>query len=60
MVLAYLIHEINESMHKQGWQVALLDLALDINWLMEKCIDITQTQTCSLSWLWTESVQFSS
>ena len=31
MVLAYLIHEINEFMHKQGGHVALLDQALDIN-----------------------------
>ena len=30
MVLAYLIHEINESMYK-GEHVALLDQALDIN-----------------------------
>ena len=31
MVLAYLIHEINESMLKQGGHIALLDQALDIN-----------------------------
>ena len=31
MVLAYLIYEINESMHKQGRHVALFDEALDIN-----------------------------
>ena len=31
MVLAYLIQEINEFMHKQGGHVALLDQALDIN-----------------------------
>ena len=30
-VLAYLIHEINESMYKQGVHVALVDQALDIN-----------------------------
>ena len=33
MVLAYLIHERNESMPKQGRHVTLLDEALDINWL---------------------------
>ena len=33
MVLVYIIHEINESMHKQGGHVALLDQALDINQL---------------------------
>ena len=31
MVLTYLIHELNESMHKQGGHVALLDQALDID-----------------------------
>ena len=31
VVLAYLIHEINESMHKQGGNAAFLDQALDIN-----------------------------
>ena len=31
MVLGYPTHEINESMHKQGGDVALLDQALDIN-----------------------------
>ena len=31
MVLADLIHEINESMYKQAGHVALLDQALDIN-----------------------------
>ena len=30
-VLAYLIHEINESIQKQGGHAALLDQALDIN-----------------------------
>ena len=33
MVLAYLVHEINQSMQKQGGHVALLDQALDINYL---------------------------
>ena len=46
---------MNESMHRQG-------VSLDCgNWLDQtKCIDIAQATTCVLSWLWTESVQFSS
>ena len=31
IVLTYLIHDMNESMHKQGQNVALIDQALDIN-----------------------------
>ena len=44
---------MNESMHRQG-------MSLDCgNWLPHtKCIDIAQATTCSLSWLWTESVKF--